>query len=69
MSTGTKTGRALRYVKEVAMKKSFNRKDAKDVVLLITDGRAYDDVDVPAKHLRDAGVEVRIIIYKTSQTF
>ena len=51
------------------MKKSFNRKDAKDVVLLITDGRAYDDVDVPAKHLRDAGVEVRIIIYKTSQTF
>jgi len=55
---GTKTGKALTYVREVLIKKEENRENVQDVVLLITDGNAYDEVEGPAKKLRDDGVEV-----------
>ena len=57
--TGTKTGKALTYAREVLIKKQENRENVQDVVLLITDGNAYDEVQGPAKQLRDEGVEVR----------
>ena len=59
---GTKTGKALTYVREVLIKKQENRENIQDVVLLITDGNAYDEVAGPAKKLRDDGVEVRILL-------
>ena len=55
---GTKTGKALTYVREVLIKKEENRENIQDVVLLITDGNAYDEVEGPAKKLKDDGVEV-----------
>ena len=45
-------------MREVFIKKQENRENIQDVVLLITDGNAYDEVQSPAKQLRDEGVEV-----------
>ena len=45
-------------MREVFIKKQENRENIQDVVLLITDGNAYDEVQGPAKQLRDEGVEV-----------
>ena len=44
------------------MKENVNRAEVKKVVLLVTDGKSYDDVEVPAKHLRDDGVEVGFLL-------
>ena len=49
-------------MREVLIKKQENRENIQDVVLLITDGNAYDEVAGPAKKLRDDGVEVRILL-------
>lgn len=55
---GTKTGRALKYVRENLLKRATNRLNITDVVLLLTDGRASDDVKTISKDLRDDGVEM-----------
>jgi len=59
---GTKTGRALTYAYEHALTAEFgNRPEARDIVIVITDGKAYDDVRVPSKNLRKTGVSVLCI--------
>ena len=55
---GTKTGKALNYVHDNLMKRSENREDVTDVVLLITDGTSYDDVTIPSEQLRSQNAEV-----------
>ena len=50
----THTGRALNLVKS----RMFIRSGRKKVVIVITDGRAGDDVSVPSRQLRLMGVEV-----------
>ena len=59
--TGTNTGRALTYLKRKLLKQG-NREDAKDVVLLITDGAATDRVAIPALNLRKTGAMVMISV-------
>ena len=43
---------------EALINKQENRENLQDVVLLITDGNVYDEVQGPAKTLRDDGVDV-----------
>ncbi|XP_076809872.1 E-selectin-like [Clavelina lepadiformis] len=50
----TNTGKALDYVNfEIFKRRNGERRKAKNVVLVITDGRATDDVLGPAKKLRE----------------
>ncbi|XP_039253130.2 P-selectin-like [Styela clava] len=54
---GTWTGQAISYVHEHMLKPEYgNRKNAPDVVLVITDGRSQDSVKMPAEELRKSGV-------------
>jgi len=55
--SGTHTGLAVDYVKDVLLKKEWNRPDVADVMLIITDGKSQDSVEGPANNLRAAGVE------------
>jgi len=55
--TGTHTGLAVDYVKDVLLKKSWNRPHVADVMLIITDGKSGDNVVAPSNNLRAAGVE------------
>ena len=59
---GTKTGKALKYVRNVFSKRKENRENVQDVILLITDGRAYDRVDQISKQIRDEGTEVSVLL-------
>ena len=59
---GTKTGKALKYVRNVFLKRKENRENVQDVILLITDGRAYDRVDQISKQIRDEGTEVSVLL-------
>ena len=59
---GTNTGKALKYARNVFTKRKENRENVQDVVLLITDGRAYDRVDHILKQIRDEGTEVSVQI-------
>nr|XP_039252832.1 P-selectin-like [Styela clava] len=55
--TGTWTGQAISYVHEHMLKKEYgNRDNIPDVVLVITDGRAQDDVKLPSEAMRKDGV-------------
>nr|XP_039254928.1 P-selectin-like [Styela clava] len=54
---GTWTGQAMTYaLKSMLHQRNGNRKKIPDVVLVVTDGRAQDDVKRPARALRKAGV-------------
>jgi len=55
---GTRTGKALAHIRDKTLKLPAIRKNVTDVVLLLTDGRASDDVSVISKKLRDDGVEM-----------
>ena len=59
---GTKTGKALKYVRNVFLKRKENRENVQDVILLITDGRAYDRVDQISKQIREKGTEVSVLL-------
>uniref|UniRef100_H2YP77 VWFA domain-containing protein n=1 Tax=Ciona savignyi TaxID=51511 RepID=H2YP77_CIOSA len=48
--SGTKTGNALNHTADVLMT-SGHREEARDIVLLITDGASSDDVAVPAQRI------------------
>lgn len=54
----TYTGLALDYARTQFLKRSENRQNVPDVVLLMTDGRGEDNVARPAQALRSEGVEV-----------
>ena len=60
LKTGTKTGKALKYVNDELLKRG--RPDVPDVILLLTDGRATDDVKSPADELRTKSVEVKNVL-------
>ena len=48
---GTRTGKALAHIRDKTLKLPAIRKNVTDVVLLLTDGRASDDVSVISKKL------------------
>ncbi|CAK8679859.1 unnamed protein product [Clavelina lepadiformis] len=55
--SGTNTGGALRYaLNRVFSSRMGSREDAKEVVIVLTDGKSQDDVAVPAMKLRNKGV-------------
>lgn len=57
--SGTFTGKALKHALDVSLTTANgNRPEVPDVVLVITDGRAADDVKTPADALRAAGATV-----------
>ena len=57
---GTNTGGALRYaLNRVSSSRMGSREDAKEVVIVLTDGKSQDDVAVPAMKLRNKGVLVK----------
>nr|XP_002122040.3 E-selectin-like [Ciona intestinalis] len=58
--SGTKTGNALNHTADV-MLTNGNRPSARDIVLLITDGLASDDVAVPAQRVRDTGALMMVL--------
>ena len=51
---GTKTGQAIKYASHYLFPRSRRRK----VCIVMTDGRSYDNVLVPARQLRRRGVEI-----------
>ncbi|CAK8690957.1 unnamed protein product [Clavelina lepadiformis] len=57
---GTRTGNALNYAADVLIT-TGNRPEARDVVLLITDGASRDEVGEPAGRLHDAGALVFVL--------
>ena len=58
-NNGTFTGNALRFVRNTLFaERNGNRPGSQDVILLITDGRAQDDVETISRQLRDNGVLV-----------
>lgn len=66
---GTKTGRALNYVRRYMFKRNRRSK----VLIVMTDGKSYDRVGGPANALKKMGVTVFSLgigrKYKTSQLF
>ena len=57
-SLGTRTGNALNYTAQTLLTVG-NRPQARDVVLLITDGASQDDVVLPSRILHATGALVR----------
>lgn len=55
--TGKYTGQALSLAKE-GLFETGHRPDALDVLVLMTDGPASDDITEPARALRDMGVKI-----------
>ncbi|XP_014854108.1 PREDICTED: cartilage matrix protein-like [Poecilia mexicana] len=59
---GTMTGKALEHILNHSFKPTAGmRPDSKKVAILITDGESQDDVQLPAKNLKDTGIEIYII--------
>lgn len=56
---GPRTGAALKYVKKALFRSSSRRR--RKVLFVITHGKSYDNVAIPAAILRRAGVEIIII--------
>nr|XP_039262624.1 P-selectin-like isoform X1 [Styela clava] len=67
---GTLTGKALQHALEVSLTpENGNRPDIKDVVFVITDGKAGDDVLAPSQALRERGVTVLVLGIKPLRGF
>nr|XP_039250676.1 collagen alpha-1(XII) chain-like isoform X1 [Styela clava] len=58
---GTYTGMALQYAEEKILRSAANRPDARDLVILLTDGRPQDDVNGPSKRIREMGGTIILI--------
>ena len=64
MISGTRTGKAIKHVNDVVLKRrNGNRLDVTDVVIIITDGRAQDEplLITETQKLRDSGALVRVL--------
>ncbi|XP_035998485.1 collagen alpha-1(XII) chain [Fundulus heteroclitus] len=62
MAGGTMTGQALDHILNRSFKPAVGmRADSKKYVVLITDGAATDNVTIPAKNLKDTGIELYVI--------
>jgi len=62
---GTKTGKAINHVTDVILARgNGNRPDVRDVVVIITDGNAQDNVAAPARRLRATGAQVYVVPIK-----
>ena len=57
-SGGTYTGKALRMAREKIYTESGDREDKPNVVIVITDGKANDDVEGPANQLRNLPADI-----------
>ncbi|XP_051802456.1 lysyl oxidase homolog 3-like [Acanthochromis polyacanthus] len=58
----TYIGKALEHILRYSFKYDKGmRPDAKKIVVVVTDGDSIDDVEEPAEHLRDTGIEVYAI--------
>jgi len=58
---GTYTGQALDHCTDVILSGSGNRAGARDVVIVITDGKSQDDVVAPAQRLHDTNALVFVL--------
>merc|ERR1712136_512297 len=58
---GTYTGQALDHCTDVILSGSGNRPGARDVVIVITDGKSQDDVVAPAQRLHDTNALVFVL--------
>ena len=52
------TGAALQFIHENLFNTEYDRPDAKNVIVLVTDQPSDDDVEPAAKALRESGVTV-----------
>lgn len=60
---GTFTGQALQHAVDASLLvANGNRPGVKDIVFVITDGKAADDVKTPADELRKMGATVSTVI-------
>ena len=53
-------------MRNVFLKRKEKRENVQDVILLITDGRAYDRVDQISKQIRDEGTEVSVLLLQST---
>nr|CAB3265952.1 E-selectin [Phallusia mammillata] len=66
--SGTRTGNAINHAVDVMLKEgNGNRPGARDVVLIITDGKSQDPVAAPSQRLRDTGAIVFVLPIKPPQ--
>jgi len=65
--SGTFTGMALKHVQQTIFKEdNGDRPDARNVVVLITDGRSQDDVKEASSSLRQRGATVSETMRQTN---
>lgn len=57
-SGGTYTGKALTTARTKILTPPFDRDQIPNVCIVITDGKANDNIDTPAKKLRDSGTTI-----------
>ena len=57
-SGGTYTGKALRTARTKILTRPFDREQIPNVCIVITDGKANDNIDIPAQELRDSGTTI-----------
>ena len=55
---GTYTGKALNTTREKILTPPFDREEIPNVCIVITDGKANDNIDTPAQALRDGGTTI-----------
>ena len=57
-SGGTYTGQALRMARTQILSPAHDREDIPNVCIIITDGKASDDIEAPARALRSTGTTI-----------
>ncbi|XP_073425388.1 collagen alpha-6(VI) chain-like [Dendrobates tinctorius] len=69
MKQGTYTGKALEFVSQYFTENKGARPKVKKLLILITDGKAQDDVELPSESLRNSGVNIISVgIFKSNKT-